>query len=261
MRWLWRGGLLALGVYLIGVMALVGVQRVFLYPPHIGDFARCDLSGTQSERISFSGERALFTAGSSGRIIVFYHGNAETACDWRALGRGFAQAGDAVLIVEYPTYATGQLSKPHQLSQEPLFQTVDHVQAWIAERGFQQTLVVGYSLGGALASYHATRQDVARVLLFAPFDRLINVIWDAWIFVPSVMVWDSYDNIAQLSKSTAEVMILHGGADRVVRPARSRALVDILGDRAVIYHVDPALDHAVMQGPMFQNIVRAFLAP
>lgn len=246
-------------IYILCTALLIPFQRSFIYPVQSADFNDCDLSGTGMRRVSFQGDRALFTPGRSGRVIVFYHGNAETACNWRHLGAGFGQLGDAVLVVEYPFYATGEQVSGQSLSQERLYQTVDHVEQWITDQGFNDTRVVGYSLGAALASYHARAQQVSLVVLYAPFDRLISVMWDRGIYVPPAVLWDKYDNIAQLQQSRAKVIILHGGVDNVVSPKRSKALAQTLGDRLIRYDVDPALDHNVMRGAVFQASVRDLL--
>lgn len=254
-----RGLVLFVGLYGLGVAALISFQRSFIYHPQAPDLAQCDLSDTQNQLVRFGDERALLTKGRTGRIVVFYHGNSDMACGWRYLARHFGQHGDAVLVLEYPSYARGDQSGTPPLTQERLFETVRATARWIKAQSYAQTLVVGYSLGSAAASHHARIADVERVMLYAPFDRLIHVIWDNGILVPRAMLWDDYDNIAALKEAQTPVMILHRHYDFTVRQARSKALAAALGDQVVRYYDVPDKGHAALSGAEFSQSVLDFL--
>lgn len=261
MRRILRGLVICVGLYVLLIAALIPFQRSFIYHPQAPDLAQCDLSNTQNQLIRFGNERALLTKGHSGRIVVFYHGNSDMACGWRYLARHFGQRGDAVLVLEYPSYARGDQSGTPPLTQERLFDTVRATAQWIKAQGYSQTLVVGYSLGSAAASHHARIADVERVMLYAPFDRLINVIWENGILVPRALLWDDYDNIKALQAADVPVMILHRAYDFTVRQARSKALAAALGDKLVRYYDVPLSGHGALSGEVFEQSVRDFLNP
>ncbi|MCS6894102.1 MAG: alpha/beta hydrolase [Deltaproteobacteria bacterium] len=81
-------------------------------------------------------------------------------------------------------------------------------------------VVIGYSLGGAPATYFASRQHVSRLILYSTFVDLRTVVSNHLIyrfFLPFLKF--DLPNIHYLSNVKAEkVAIVHGGDDLVVSP-------------------------------------------
>lgn len=254
-------------VFLIVLFAYVGTgivmylfQRDFIYFPTDRDFWSCDISDTDSQKIEIDGERALFAQrdplNNSNRIIIFYHGNQDSACNWRYIPRHFGFAGDDTLVVEYPGYA----GDDRPITKENLFGLVDTIEQWTLEQGYAEVYLVSYSLGGALASYHASK-EVDRVLMFAPFDSLINVVWDKHLYYPEFMLHDDYNNAPLINQSNSRIMIMHGADDAVVNPERSATLAAQLHDGTLIERVViPNKGHQnLLDGNEFSQIIDRFL--
>ena len=233
------------------------LQRDLIYFPTAKDFWTCQSPDPETVKLEIDGERVLFNPGdgSRERIIVFYHGNADSACNWRFIPRHFGVVGDAVLIVEYPGYA-GDEREP---SEETLFSMVDTVNAWIKSQAYEEVLLVSYSIGGGPASYHASL-GADKLLMFAPFDSLIRVVWDNSLYYPAFMLRDKYENDHWLRTSDTKVTIFHGADDNIVSPARSERLAEQIGDRLEKRIVVPDRDHVhLFEGPEFEQIVKEFL--
>jgi len=247
---------MVLGAYIIFGITMLFFQRDILYQPTDKNFWECNISDTQSEKVEIQGERGLLTKGTTDRIIVFYHGNADSACNWRYIPLHFGFASDTTLVMEYPGYAGDQRG----ISKESLFGMVDSVNAWIQEQEYEETYVVTYSLGGALGSYHASVGEVDRLLMFAPFDELIRVVWDKHLYYPRFMLHDDFNNIDLLQKSDTQVFIMHGADDMVIDQSRSERLAVELGSQVTQRVVVPEVGHQnLLQGNPFSKIIDQFL--
>lgn len=247
-------------LYIVCGSMLFLFQRNFIYFPTDKDFWSCKISDTNNQKILANGERALFAQADpqaqSSRIVVFYHGNADSACNWRYIPRHFGFAGDDTLVVEYPGYA----GDTRAITKENMFATVEHIKQWVDEQEYEQVYLVSFSLGGATASYHASLGEVDRLLMFAPFDELIGVIHDRHLYYPRFLLHDDYSNIDLLLQSETEVVIMHGTADKVVHPRRSARLGEELGGQLLVRTEVPGVGHKnLLEGNPFNQIIDRFL--
>ena len=230
-------------------------QRDLIYYPTGKDFWSCNTSDTTSEKVEINGERGLLSLGETDRIIIFYHGNQDSACNWRYIPNHFGFVGDTTLVLEYPGYA----GDDREITKENLFAHVDQVRAWLETQQYEEVYLVSYSIGGALASYHASL-GADKLLMFAPFDSLINVIWDKHLYYPEWMLYDNYNNISLLKQSDTEIYIMHGEEDTVIDESRSKALTEQLGSRVQERIIVPGAGHQnLLQGNPFNQIIDKFL--
>jgi len=247
---------IVLGSYILFGVMMLFLQRSIIYQPTDKSFWDCNISDTQSEKVEINGERGLFTQGTTDRIIVFYHGNADSACNWRYIPLHFGFANDTTLVLEYPGYAGDE----RDISKESLFETVKQVDLWIQGQSYKETYVVTYSLGGVLGAYHASVGKVDKMLMFAPFDELIHVAWDKHLYYPRFMLHDDYNNIDLLQQSNTEILIMHGENDEVIKKERSLEIANELGSQVTERVVVPGVGHQdLLQGNPFSQIIDSFL--
>ncbi len=132
-----------------------------------------DLWMTLSTAFDTPEHRPLFLAGGD-RAALLVHGFLGTPAEWRPLADILAHRGWTVSAPLLPGFGA-------RLSELP---TVT-VEAWIAEltRAFEalaplpHRVVVGFSLGGALATILAATVRPAALVLLAPFSRLPLPWW------------------------------------------------------------------------------------
>ena len=258
---LFRVFILLSSVYVLGGLALFFSQDDFIYFPPSSDFWSCETQGTLYEKREIAGERVLFAQGetlgqNTDRLIVFYHGNADSACDWLDVAEWFTLRGDDTLIVEFPGYA----GDARVINQESLFTTVERVHQWLEGENYEEVYIVAFSLGSALSAYHASLGGVDKLLLVAPFDELIRVAWEKKMYYPRFLLRDNYDNVSLFRVSQTPLVILHGEEDEVISPRRSRRLAEHLGDQVLEYILVPGRGHGdVMSGQAFDRALDLFL--
>ncbi|MBV8687002.1 MAG: alpha/beta hydrolase [Alphaproteobacteria bacterium] len=148
--------------------------------------------------------------GRSDRLIVFFHGNGGNqtiAAHWI---EPLAAGGDTVLVASYAGYG-GNPGKP---SEKMLVADGEAALDYAKGLGFspEQTVLVGYSLGAAVALELASRREVAGVVTIGAFTSLRDLVPGAvrW------MVTDRFDNVAAVKSLTVPVVLFQGDSDEVV---------------------------------------------
>lgn len=227
-------GLLA--VYVAVGLGFRAVETRLLYRPAERLFGDCTLPDGV-EPVAMGAERGLLTATGSDAVVVFYHGNASSACNWRFLGPNhIAPRGYDTLVVEYPGYA----GDPRTPSKAGLHAAADAARRWAQER-YADVTVFGNSIGTAPAAHHAG-QGADRLVLFAPFDTMVSLLRGKGFWYPGWMLKNRYDLSDALGPNPPPTTLLYGALDTLIPPRHSIALADALrakgGDVTVIERVD-----------------------
>ncbi len=216
----------AIAILVSGLTGLFAFQTRLIYFPDDRDLADCTLP-SPTHLLTIGTERALFTPAKGDHLVVFFHGNAGSACNWRFLGANhLAKLGYDTLVVEYPGYG-GDDRSPSKATIEATLPTFN---AWVETQDYDSVTIFGYSLGSAVGSLYAQAYDADQIILFAPFDSLYNVAVEMGYKVPRAMLTEDYDNMIALSAVDAPIYILHGDDDRVIPVHHSETLALALSD-------------------------------
>ena len=155
--------------------------------------------------------------------ILYFHGN---GADWQssvvATDRMVPQ-GYGVLAAEYRGYR----GNPGRPSEQGLIRDGRAAVAWLAERGVapSDTVVIGNSIGGGVATRVASEVQPAALILISPFSSLTELAREkAWWLPTGLMLRDRYDNAALLPQVRSPVLILHGDADDLIPLEHARRL-------------------------------------
>lgn len=179
-------------------MGLDGVERVLLTTP--------------------DGETLVlwYSAAAAGRpTILFMHGNAGAVAD-RADRLAFYQSrGFGTAFLSWRGYggSSGKPSEPGLLSDAKT--AYDHL------RGLglpdSRIVLVGESLGAAVAVQIAARNPVGAVVLEAPFTAAVDLARKAYPWVPvGLLMHDKFRSSAHIGDIRAPILILHGERDAVI---------------------------------------------
>jgi len=196
---------------LFGLFLFFG-QKSMLYYPDNQDFESC--SGFNDyQKINFNGTRFYYKQGSFDNIIIYYHGNAGSACDRSYFKLFFEQSNSSIIFVEYAGYSNDN-TKP---SKELILQDVDNINNFVKENSFKNVIVYGQSIGSGVASYHSFIGDVNSLILVGSFSSLTDVAQSRYIIYPaSVLLREKYDNVKWLQSFEGNVIILHGDSDQLI---------------------------------------------
>ena len=255
-------GLIFLGVFTYGLAAAAAYfgQGKMLYYPDTRPLADCNLP-KGVEIWNEGGEQGLLSAAGNANVLLFFHGNAGSACNWRFLGvNHLAKLGYDVLVLEYPGYG----GDARTTSKQAIEAGLEVLSDWVGAQEYAQVSVMGYSLGTGAASIYARDNGAAQVVLFAPFDSIYNVAFAQGLKFPRALLREDFDNVAALVNVPAPITIIHGEADDVIPAKHSENLMRELtaSGSDVRREVRAGLGHNdLFESPAFDDFLRHTLQP
>jgi uncharacterized protein len=225
-------------IYLLLGLYLYFNQNNIIYYPDNQNFDTC--SGfSDYQKINYNGTRFYFKQNSA-KVLVYYHGNGDSACEGSILKPLFEKNNYSVIFVEYAGYS-GDDKKP---SRELIFNDVKNVRKFISNKSFTNNIIVGRSIGTAAASYHASLGNADNLILISPFSTLADVAQSKYVIYPaSAMLNEDYNNIESLKDFHGRLLILHGNKDLLISPKLSRELFDSVPSAQKEYALIPDKGH------------------
>jgi len=255
-------GILFLGVLSYGLAAAAAYwgQGRMLYAPDGKPLSDCALP--EGVEVWSAGiEQGLLSDDNNDNLLLFFHGNAGSACNWRYLGVNHAvKLGFDVLVLEYPGYG-GDARTPGKIEIESGLKTLA---AWVEAQNHTSITVMGYSLGTGVAGLYAQDYGADQVILFAPFDSVYNVALSQGLAFPRVLLREDFDNMQTLATVNAPITIIHGADDIVISAEHSLQLQEHLtaNGRDVRREVRTAVGHyGLFENPDFDTFLKHTLQP
>ncbi|MFA4819141.1 MAG: alpha/beta hydrolase [Patescibacteria group bacterium] len=225
------------GTYLAVGLFLFFFQNSYIYFPDSRDFAACS-DFADSDKLNMDGTRAYFKHRSE-KLVVFYHGNAGSACDrawWKPV---FENLNYSHLFVEYAGYS-GDARTPNK---KLILQDVENVNKFLQSRQYSRLALMGESIGAAVAVYHSSIADEDQLVLIAPFDSMVNVAKKHYPFFPaSLLLRENYDT-RRWATDLKSVLIVHGERDSIIPLALGRNLFEKIGIADKTFVAIPGADH------------------
>lgn len=219
--------IIKISIQLIIIYILFGIylflnQKSMIYYPNNQDFEEC--SGFKDyQKINHNGTRFYYKHGSADKVIIYYHGNAGSACDRSYFKNVFEQSNASLIFVEYAGYSNDK-KKP---SRNLILKDVQNVHNYVRQNPYKNVIVYGQSIGAGAASYHAFLGNVNHLILVTPFSRLRDVAQSQYIIYPvSILLTEKYDNIKWLQNYEGKIIILHGDKDFIIPQKFSQKLFD-----------------------------------
>lgn len=210
--------------YILFGMFLYFNQRNLIYHPNNQDFEDC-FGFKDYQKLNYNGTRFYFKEKSLEKVIVFYHGNAGSACDRSFYKSVFEQFNYSLIFVEYAGYSNDD-RKP---SKKLILEDVENINSFIQEKSFVDVTIYGESIGSGAAGYHSNIGEVNNLILVSPFSRLVDVAQSKFIIYPvSIILKENYDNIKWLKNYENNLIILHGDKDIVIPSRFSRKLYETI---------------------------------
>lgn len=200
---------------------------------------------------------ALHTPPVTGRTVVYFHGNAQQLSDAGPLMDAVVATGLGFVAVEYPGYG---LAADQQPSESSLYAAavaiLEHLRR---ETGLEpeQTVLLGHSLGTAVAVEMATRGYGGGLVLSAPFTSTAGMVRHHARFVPARLftAGDRFDSLAKAGQVEVPTLLIHGADDVVVPTRMSAALAENL--RIAHRVVLPGRGHNDLGGAISQAAIFA----
>lgn len=197
-----------------------------------------DLQGGQSGRIAAIYVAATDAAGNivkdidSRPTVLYCYGNGGSIANSTGMLSGFSALGCNVIVTEYPGYPlTGGLP-----SETGCYDAVEAAYAYLVERDpdiASKLVLVGWSLGGAVALELATRRPCAGLVTLCAFTSMADIANFQYPVFPKTLlkaiVRHSFDNLRKVTMIGCPIMIVHGMRDRTVPFTMASALENAAG--------------------------------
>lgn len=217
--------LFSLAHYLGVAGLLYAYQRDFLYFP---DNRRPLAQGnvTEIELTTRDGLKLLawYVPPQEGKpVLLYFHGNGGNISNRTSRLSRFADAGFGVLMPEYRGYG-GNPGRPSEVSLHS--DAAAAVTFLESQRiALDRIIVYGESLGTGVATRVASEQQVAALVLEAPYTSITAMAAAQFPFLPvRLMLHDQFDSLSRIAQVRAPILIMQGDRDAVVPPALGREL-------------------------------------
>lgn len=201
-----------ISVYIITGLYLYFNQKNYMYFPDLGDPSACEFfKSTGAQKIT-SGSTTLYHKQNGETLLVFYHGNAGTACDRKFLADFFNQLSISYVFVEYAGYGDG--AEPNKATLE---KNVLDTKEYLEGLSFNKFVLMSESLGAGLASYHATLRAPDKMILVAPYTSMAEVAaFHYWWYPVKLLLKDNYKTDFKDKGFNGELLVIHGKKDDVI---------------------------------------------
>jgi fermentation-respiration switch protein FrsA (DUF1100 family) len=186
--------------------------------------------------------------------ILYNHGNSEDIGDIRASLEAFRDKGFSVLAFDYRGYGTSDGSP----SEKNAYEDVETVYQFLTEKlgcPPDRVIVLGRSLGGAVAMHLACRKNLAGLVIESSFITALRVVTR----IP-LSPFDKFRNIDKIKNVHCPVLVIHGRVDEVVPFWHGQKLFEVANDPKLKFWVDGAGHNDLLQaaGPRYWDVIREF---
>ncbi len=245
MNWLIAFGAVSSFAYLIVVAGMYTYQRSFLYLPDRQVYSPADVNLTGIDEVTIStpdGEQLqswYLPAKSDQPTILFFHGNGGSIAG-RADRLAYYQArGFGALFVSYRGYgkSTG-VSTEDGLVNDALA-SYD----WLKSKNIsvENIIVVGESLGAAVAVRLAVQRQIKALIIEAPFVSTMDVAKAVYWWLPiDLLMKDRFETIKIINKVSVPLLVIHGDMDEVTNVGQGRKVFEKAGNPKTLKIVEGA---------------------
>lgn len=231
-------------------------QEKFAYYPLPQDFESC-ANFVTAEKVNYQGTRMYINLLEDRPTAVLYHGNAGSACDRKTYADIFSQAGYGYIIVEYAGFSNDMQAPAHAL----LKQNAEQVVSYLDINNISPVVVVGESIGTGVATHHVSLSPPHKLILISPFTDLKAVARNRfWFYPTSILVDNAFNNLANLTDSTVETLIIHGTEDDIIPFELGEELFQSLSAKKKIIPINGAGHNNLFLYEQTYSAINDFLA-
>ncbi len=218
-------------LYCIVLAGLYTFQRRLLFVPDITvpDPARVGLPDARVLHVPTDDGLSLLAwhfppAAPDAFTVLLLHGNAGNIAHRADRVHRLRALGWGVFLQEYRGYG-GNAGTP---SEDGLMRDARAGLAELRRLGvtLDRVLLWGESLGTGLAVSLGAENEVAAVLLEAPYTSIADAAQRQYPYVPvRPLLKDRFDSLSRIGQVRAPIFVMQGARDRLVPPAMGRALI------------------------------------
>ncbi len=166
--------------------------------------------------------QAWFIPGTSAsRAAIYMHGNSSNISCCPAIYKTIHRSGLSLLTYDYRGYG----NSGGEPSEQGTYKDAAAAWNWLRQQGYEDIVLVGHSLGAAVATHLATQVDPAGLVLLAPFTSIaaMGSLTYPWLPV-TLLARINYPNNEFLRSYQAPLLIMHSREDNRVPYSMSQEL-------------------------------------
>jgi pimeloyl-ACP methyl ester carboxylesterase len=215
-----------LTVYVAVVLVLLALEdRLVFRPSQPGDRWRESAGDCafQDEYLQTAGGQTIHARwfpcpGAHGAALFCHDRSANLSICWpaREVERWHRETGLSVLLFDYPGYGRSSGAP----SERGCSEAADTAYNWLTEEqkiAPGEVLLVGRSLGTAVAVDLASRRPHRALVLIGSFTSIPDVAQTRFPFLPArLLMRNRFDSAGRIGRSTRPVLIVHGTKDVIV---------------------------------------------
>ena len=265
---IWVYGLLAIGAiaYTFKAIRLFRNQGNHIYNPRrdfIGTPADVDL---EYEDIHFRAADNTLLHGwycrgpHDKQVIMLFHGNTGNISDCLESLKMFAAMGYSSFVFDYRGYGHSE----GQPNEQGSYHDADAAWDWLLrEKQYapDDVIIIGRSLGAAIASHLASHHQAAAVVFESTFTSLPDIAAETHRLIPArLMTRFDYNTLARIPAIHSPILIVHGHEDRVIGFHHGERLYAAANEPKAFLEIDG--DHAtgfIHSGEKYTRGLRDFL--
>lgn len=190
-------------------------------------------------------------AGEDAPTIIYFHGNAETVCDYDEIAAKYVEFGMNLLVTTYRGYgwSTGTPTVTTMLQDTDII--LQKTQHWLEENGYTGSLfVMGRSLGSAAAIDLTERhmETIKGMIIESGFSDTLPLTQTLGIVTEGTDITeeDCFRNSQKIAEITIPTLILHGSNDQMIPVKLAEKLQACSGARAKQFLIVPGAEHNTM---------------
>lgn len=161
---------------------------------------------------------------SKASVILYFHANAEDlATNITFLKHIVRITGVPAFSMEYPGYSIYS-GVP---SEEQIFEDGEHVFNFLTSTlkiSSERILILGRSLGSAVASHVCTKFSPLALVLLSPLASTARVAGEKYGALVKVLIKDRFNNVDMAAKVTCPTLIIHGEKDDIIDPTQPKEI-------------------------------------
>lgn len=185
-------------------------------------------------RVSGEGERC--------GAAVYFHGNAGNLASRGEVAAGLSSLGLDVLLIDYRGYGQSE-GRP---TEEGLYRDAEAAYRFALERSGvlpDHLVLVGNSLGSAVAVELASRRPVGGLILAGPFSSTVSVGREVYWWLPDwFLEWDTalFDTLGRAGRVRAPALVVRASRDHMISREDARRVFEALPEPKRWYEVPDA---------------------
>jgi len=245
-----------LAFYGLCVLLMYFFQDSFLFFPT--SYLHIDHGSEQVEDFTLEGEGGMLRGWlvnpkmAKEKLVIYYGGNAE---DVFLNVDEFRDIHTASLFVAYRGYGPSS-GKPGE--KELFADALAVIDDVVRKYSPQNIFLMGRSLGSGVACYVASQREVQGIILVTPYDSIVNVARQSYSWLPvSLLLKHRFVSTDYLGNIQCPVLVMYGGHDRVIIPARTENLIRYIEGEKEVQFIERADHGSIDMFPEYwESIIR-----